>query len=151
MSSSDLEQVIELNHRAVDAFMKGDPEPLKSLYSRSDDVSLANPFGPPARGWGEVASTMERAALNYRDGEATAFERVSACATPELAYILELEQFRLRVGGGDETAEFALRVTTIFRREHGAWRIVHRHADPITSPQPPESVLLSAPEPPMTA
>ena len=84
---------------------------------------------------------MKRAALNYRDGEATAFERVSAYATPELAYILEVEQFRSKVGAGDETAEFALRVTTVSRREDDGWRIVHRHADPITSPQPPESVL----------
>jgi len=141
VSSSDLEQVIEQNHRALDAFTKGDPEPLKSLYSRSDDVSLANPFGPPARGWDDVASTMERAALNYRDGEATAFERVSAYSTPELAYIVEVERFRSKVGGDDETAQFALRVTTVFRREDGDWRIVHRHADPITSRRPPESVL----------
>jgi hypothetical protein len=34
-------------------------------------------------------------------------------------------------------------VTTIFRREDGAWRIVHRHADPITSPRTPESIVPS--------
>jgi ketosteroid isomerase-like protein len=32
-------------------------------------------------------------------------------------------------------------VTSIFRKEDGVWRLVHRHADPITSPRPAESVI----------
>jgi ketosteroid isomerase-like protein len=141
MSASDLGQVIEANHRALDAFANGDPKPLQRLFSRRDDVTVANPFGPPARGWTQVAATMERAAVNYREGGATGFERVSEYASADLAYIVEVERFRAKVGGGDEIVPFALRVTTIFRREDGAWKIVHRHADPITAPRPPESVL----------
>jgi ketosteroid isomerase-like protein len=26
---------------------------------------------------------------------------------------------------------YELRVTTVFRREDGEWRVVHRHADPV--------------------
>jgi|SRR6266508_3384467 len=141
MSASDLAQVMEQNHRALDAFVKGDAEPLGKLFSRRDDVTVANPFGPAARGWNQVAETMGRAALNYRGGEATGFERVSEYATADLAYIVEVERFRAKVGGADESTPFALRVTTIFRREENAWRIVHRHADPITAPRPPASVL----------
>jgi ketosteroid isomerase-like protein len=38
------------------------------------------------------------------------------------------------VGDADEVAPFELRVTTTFRLEDGEWLIVHRHADPITTP-----------------
>ncbi|RWD88633.1 MAG: DUF4440 domain-containing protein, partial [Mesorhizobium sp.] len=48
---------------------------------------------------------------------------------------------RSKVGGGDKLVPIALRVTTIFRREEGAWRIVLRHADPITSARPPASIV----------
>ncbi len=141
MSASDLAQVMERDHRALDAFVKGDPEPKKRLFSRRDDVTLANPFGPPARGWNQVEKTLERAASQLREGEAIRFERISEYATAELAYILEIERYRGKVGGANELAPNSLRVTTIFRREDGQWRIVHRHADPITSPRPPESIV----------
>ena len=83
---------------------------------------------------------MERAASQLREGEPTRFERISDYATADLAYILEIERGRMKVGVADEMAPVSLRVTTIFRREDGEWRIVHRHADPITSPRPPESI-----------
>jgi ketosteroid isomerase-like protein len=141
MSTSDLAQVIEDHHRALDTFMKGDPEPLQRLFSRRDDVTLANPFGPPVRGWIQAAATMERAAANYREGQAAGFERIAEHATADLAYTVEVERFRAKVGGAEEMVPFALRVTTIFRREDGAWKIAHRHADPITTPRPAASVL----------
>ncbi len=141
MSSSDLAQVIEQYHQALNAFVKGDPEPKKQLFSRRDDVTLANPLGPPARGWSQVEKTLEHAASLLRDGESTNFERVSEYATADLAYIVEIERGRMKVGVADEMAPVSLRVTTIFRREDGEWRIVHRHADPITAPRPIESAL----------
>jgi len=141
MLSSDLTKFIEQDHLASDAFVKGNPEPLKNLYSRRDDVVIANPFGPPAKGWEQAAATMERAATNYRDGEATGFERICEYATTDLGYIMEVERFRSKVGGGDKLVPIALRVTTIFRREEGGWRIILRHADPITSARTAASVI----------
>ena len=141
MSTSDLAEIIEQSHRALDSFSRGDPKPMKELFSRLDDVTLANPFGPPALGWNLVAETMERAASHYLEGEATGFERISEVATADLAYIVEVEHWRSKVGGADEVSAFSLRVTTIFRREDGNWWIVHRHADPITTTRGPKSVL----------
>ncbi len=141
MVASDLDQFVEQYHQALDEFFRGNPEPAKMLYSHLKDASLANPFGPVATGWKQVAEAMGRAASNYRDGEATNFETVATYVTPDLAYIVEVERFRAKVGGKEELASGSLRVTSIFRREGGAWKILHRHADPITGPRPPESVV----------
>jgi ketosteroid isomerase-like protein len=128
-------------HRAGLEITNGNPEVYKALYSRRDDVTLANPFGPPVRGWSEVSATLDRAAAKYRDGEVVGFENVSTVITSDLAYTVEVESYRARVGGAEELAPVAIRVTTAFRREHGAWKVVHRHADPITAARPPESVV----------
>jgi ketosteroid isomerase-like protein len=111
------------------------------MLSQRDDVTLANPFGPVARGRSAVVERVDRAATNYSDGALLGFDEISRCETPELAYLIEIERFRAKVGGRKEPAELALRVTTIFRLEDGAWKVAHRHADPITTERAAESVL----------
>jgi ketosteroid isomerase-like protein len=140
-AAEDFDEVLEQYHLALDEIMKGSAEGYKKLYSHQDDVTLANPFGPPARGWDEVAKTLERAASHYRDGEATGFENVAKYTTPELAYTLEIERCQAKVEWRDDVTPIAVRVTTIFRSEEGEWKVVHRHADPITTAQPAESVI----------
>ncbi|MDQ0240556.1 nuclear transport factor 2 family protein [Arthrobacter bambusae] len=86
---------------------------------------------------------MDRASSGLREGEPISFERISGDAGTELAYIVEIEWARAKVGGSDEVSPIPLRVTTIFRREDGEWKVVHRHADPILSPRPIESLVQS--------
>ena len=137
----DLDQMIEQCRLALGEFIKGDPEPMKEMFSHRGDVSLANPLGPPARGWGEVVETMDRAASNLEDGVMIAFDEVAKYVTPELAYTVWLERQEARVGGRRDITPFVLRVTMIYRPEDGAWKVVHRHADPITTSRPAESMI----------
>jgi ketosteroid isomerase-like protein len=142
MAPTDLREVIDQDHLALEAFMRGDPEPKKLLYSRGDDATLSNPFGPPALGWEAIERTLDAASGALREGQSLRFERVSAFATAELAYTVEIERYSgVKLGGADERVDHALRVTTIFRLEPDGWRIVHRHADPTTTPRGPESLL----------
>jgi ketosteroid isomerase-like protein len=114
---------------------------MQEMFSHQEDVTLANPIAPPARGWNEVAQTMEHAASNLREGEITSFEPVARRVTPELAYIVWVERNRGKIGERDEIVSFPLRVATIFRPEDDTWKIVHRHADTVTATRPPESMI----------
>jgi ketosteroid isomerase-like protein len=136
-----LDRMIEQCRLALGEFIEGDPEPMKEMFSHRKDVSLANPLGPPARGWGEVVETMDRAASNLEDGTMIAFDEVAKYVTPELAYTVWLERQEARVGGRRDITPFVLRVTMIYRPEDGAWKVVHRHADPITTSRPAESMI----------
>jgi ketosteroid isomerase-like protein len=140
-TADDLDEVIGRYHLALDAFMRGDHEPTRRLFSERDDVTLGNPFGPFARGSAQVIETMARAATHYADGEASGFDTVSKHVAGDLAYLVEVERLRSKVGGREDLAPVELRVTTIFRREADGWRIVHRHADPITTARPADSVI----------
>src|SRR5215212_5600060 len=137
----DLDQVIEQCQQALGQFVKGNPEPMQGMFSHREDVSLANTFGPPAHGWAEVAATMERAASNLRDGGMVAFEEVAKYVTPELAYTVWQERQKAKVGGRGDVTPFTLRVTMVYRPEGDTWKVVHRHADPITTARPADSVI----------
>jgi ketosteroid isomerase-like protein len=137
---SDFKEVIEQYHHSVAAFIAGNPEPQKRMWSRRDDITLANPLGPPARGWNDVEAALDRATEQLRShpNETIVVDRISDYATDHLAYIVEIERDRMRIGG--RLVLVSLRVTTIFRCEDREWRIVHRHADTITTPRSLESL-----------
>jgi ketosteroid isomerase-like protein len=137
----DVDATMTTVHQALDAFVRGDADPLEEAYSHRDDVSLANPFGPPVRGWADARATMDRAATYYRDGRATGFDRIAEFVTSDLAYVVEIEHYEARVGGSEDQVPVTLRVTTVLRPEDGSWRIAHRHADPITTAQAAGSVV----------
>lgn len=141
MNTTDFDEVIERYQRALGEFMKGNPEPNKTVFTHQEDVTLANPLGPAVRGWEQVAATMERAASQLREGEIVSFDIVAKYVTPELAYIVWVERAKAKLGARQDVAPLALRVTTIFRPEDGTWKVVHRHADPITTAQPIEAII----------
>jgi hypothetical protein len=68
MTSTDFEKIIEKYHQALSEFHKGNPEPVLNMFSRREDVSLANPLSLAVRGWAKIVDTAKRAASNYRDG-----------------------------------------------------------------------------------
>ena len=91
-----LDEVIEQYHRTLADFSRGDPESALKLWSRQDDVTLANPLGPPVRGWKAVRETSERAASQVTEGEAFSAERISTYATTDLGYLVEIQRFRAK-------------------------------------------------------
>lgn len=137
----DVDKALEQYSLAVAEFVKGNPEPYKMVFSHRDDVTLANPFFPPVRGWEQVAQTLERTASRLRDGELIGSETLAKCVTSELAYVVSLVRERARVGGSEDITPITLRTTMILRPEEGTWKVVHLHGDPITTPQPAESVI----------
>jgi ketosteroid isomerase-like protein len=106
------------------------------LWCHADDVTLANPFGPAVRGWQQVAAALDAASSRFRDGEVTSVEGISEYADSDLASVLEVERWKAKVGDREDVIPFNLRVTSTFRREGGAWKLVHRHADPIATFHP---------------
>jgi hypothetical protein len=55
--------------------------------------------------------------------------------------VVEIERAKAKIGGREDITPFDLRVTMIYRPEEGTWKVVHRHADPITTAQQAESVI----------
>lgn len=114
MSADQLAAFVEQDHAALRAFMAGDPEPKKAGYSRQDDATLANPLGPPAKGWEVVSRRVEEAASMLQGAADLRFEQVTLVETPDLAYQVEIERYDdQQIAGMDEPRQVDLRVTTV--------------------------------------
>jgi hypothetical protein len=113
-SLSSFDVAVEAFRHALDSFVKGDPKPCTDFFSRRDDVTLANPLGPPRIGPADVDAAIAEAAATLRDGSVRAFEEVSRYSTTELGYVVQIERTDARLPGSDDMASLALRFTRIF-------------------------------------
>ena len=135
MTTQDFDAAVDAYRTALQSMLKGDSAPVLNLYSRRDDVTLANPLGPPHVGRANLEKASAAVAATFTDG-VMKFEEVSRFATSDLGYVVALERAQVRRTGSDETTPISLRVTTIFRREEDRWLVAHRHADTITTVRP---------------
>jgi len=140
VSEHDFDSAIAAYRDALQAFVRGDPKGVLSQFSEEDDVTLANPLGPPRRGPSEGKQAAEEAAAHFQGGSVR-FEEVSRYATSGLGYVVQFERVDAQLVGSEGTRQMSLRVTMVFRREDGAWKVAHRHADPITSARPISSTF----------
>lgn len=135
MTAKTLDDAIMQNHAALDTMVKGDSSGYVALLSDHDDVTWGNPFGPFALGRESVEATLANAAARMRGGKATDFDRIATYVDENLAVVVEVEHAETMAGGADALSPAALRVTSVFRLEGDSWKLVHRHADPITTPR----------------
>jgi ketosteroid isomerase-like protein len=140
VDDKDFHRAVDAYRRALGAFVRGDARQVLDLFSRRDDVTLANPLGPPRRGWADVEKAVEAAAANFVEGSVR-FEEVSRYSTSDLGYVVQLERCEVQLAASEVILPSTLRVTMIFRLEDGDWRVAHRHADPITTARPISTVI----------
>jgi ketosteroid isomerase-like protein len=110
------------------SLLNGDAGPRIAMWSHNDPVSV---FGAATtvQSWTEIEPMFKKLAANFSNFADYHNEILGAGASGDLAYIVALEHTTASVAGSPQQS-FVLRVTTIFRREDGDWKVVHRHADP---------------------
>ena len=62
---------------------------------------------------------------------------LTSWAGADLGYVVQVERIEARVVGRAEPLRMALRVTMVFRREDGEWKLLHRHADDLVNKRRP--------------
>jgi ketosteroid isomerase-like protein len=121
---------------AEKAIHDGDVEPRLALWTRREPVTLFGAWGPCKSGWDELERTFRWVASRFSGGRGYELEIVAADVSGDMAYTVGYERSSSSVDGGPVTPN-VLRVTHIYRREGGEWRIVHRHGDHLPEDQSP--------------
>lgn len=120
-------------------FLTGDPTLWKQNCSQRDDATILGGFGGFEKGWAEVGSRYDWASSQYKDsGAKLTTEYISTTVSGDLAFTVAIErQQEVRLSGQATPTQRALRVTQIFRKEDGAWKLLHRHGDPLIEKKSP--------------
>ncbi|MFF7892690.1 nuclear transport factor 2 family protein [Streptomyces sp. NPDC007907] len=110
------------------ALHNGDAAPRRALWSRNEPVSVLGAWRN-ARGQEELDRLFATLEGSFSDCTSYVFELLACDVSGDMAYTAGLEHTSASVDGQPRT--YTLRATQVYRREDGAWRVAHRHADTV--------------------
>ncbi|MEQ1950822.1 YybH family protein [Mesorhizobium yinganensis] len=130
-SEAILADIVQRTEEQATAFMAGDITRWASLIQLSDDFTLMQPFGgPTSHGFDDSPEHLAELAAYFRNGGG-GLELIQSYVTVDMTVLVMIERQFGEVGGLP-SQEWSLRVTQVYRRDGSVWRLVHRHADPLT-------------------
>jgi ketosteroid isomerase-like protein len=127
MSTEDqVRQASEQFYAALNRLANGDASSMADIWSHSATVTTMHPIGGREVGWDEVKEPWGQVAQLMSDGQVNLNGQLIQ-VSGDMAYEVGTEQGQATIAG--EQVAFNHRVTNIYRRESGIWKIVHHHTD----------------------
>jgi ketosteroid isomerase-like protein len=136
VSQDDVSTLVERLEDAASAYMRGDMERYLELVHHARGFTLLAPGGGPPVSYENRADGV-RASVGFFKGGESRLENVEVHAWDDTVVVALIERQHGEVGGLPDQ-DWSLRVTQVFRRVDAGWQLVHRHADPLVHPLPPE-------------
>ena len=131
MTGQPFDSFLQQRRRVATAFVNGDPAPLGEISTSSDPATIFGPSGGAEQGAARVLEVNEDASHRFQGGS-TELEILHSGESGDLAYWTGFQRASVKVESRRDPAPMTLRVTEVFRRENGEWKLVHRHADPLS-------------------
>ncbi len=128
MTDDALNRALEQNDAAQTSMLNGDPDPMIRSWATSDDITLFGAWGPIEKGHKAVTDTMRWVGSRFTGADAVDVEHTVIGSSGDLAYTVGFERSHASVDGGPRR-DAVIRVTHIYRRIDGNWKLMHRHAD----------------------
>ena len=123
---NDIKAASDKFYSALNSMLNGDASPLLTIWSHTENVTTMHPVGGREVGWDQVRGSWEQVAKIVSGGQIK-LEDQFVQIIGDVAYELGVERGHYTLAGEPVAADY--RVTNIYRRESGAWKIVHHHAD----------------------
>ncbi len=130
-ASASFDEFLKQRKDASDAFLNGDIGPLAEISVQVSPATIFGPMGDFVQGAERVNAANTNGAKHFKPGSTNAFEVLHKTEDGNLGYCVGIQRSVVQMEGKQDGVPFDLRVTEIFRRENGAWKLFHRHADPL--------------------
>ena len=113
-------------YAALNRMLAGDASALADIWSHSSAVTALHPIGDWHVGWDDVKKSFDEVAEASTGGHVEITDQLIRVAG-DTAYEVGVEHADFAIAG--EPLAVNSRVTNIYRREGGAWKLVHHHGD----------------------
>ena len=113
-------------YAALNEMANGSAQSLTDLWSHNSAVTTMHPIGGRQVGWDKVWEAWDQVAQMASDGRIELKDQLIR-VVGELAYEIGNEKASFKIAGHQADGE--IRVTNIYQKEGGKWKVVHHHTD----------------------
>jgi ketosteroid isomerase-like protein len=135
--TSDFAAFMKFRADAAASIANGETEHLDKSVTHTDPATFFSPLGGAVTGAAEVKSRYESDAKMFDSGGESRLEVLHMDAAGDLAYWTGFQRGTLKFRGKPDPTPQNLRITEVFRRIDGEWKMIHRHADPLAEERAP--------------
>lgn len=115
--------------KASQAYVNGDGEPLVKVSAAKSPATFFSPGGDLTEGAKKVSARYKKDAEIFESADENKFKTLQMNADENIAFWVGLQKSVVTIKGKKKSIPMTLRVTEIFRRDDGEWKMIHRHAD----------------------
>jgi len=132
-TTTNFDDFLRQREAAARAYVQGDSDPVDRISDGAGTATFFGPDGGVIKGGPAMRKSFKEGASHFLPASTSELEILDSGDDGDLGFWTGIQHATVRVKGKDEPVPYELRITEIFRREHGAWKLVHRHADPMKS------------------
>lgn len=125
-TENEIRQASSQFYDGLNRMLNGDSSALADIWSHGAAVTAMHPIGGREVGWDAVRGSFEQVAQMASEGKVGLQDQFVQVAG-DMACEVGIEQGQFKLAGQQVSIEH--RVTNIYQREAGAWKIVHHHTD----------------------
>ena len=129
VESNNFNEFMKQREEASNAFANGDINSLDKISTQNSPASIFDPSGYSVQGVEDVNAKNTKSVELFKSGSINKFEVLHKAEDNNIAYWVGIQHSIVQMKGQDRGIPMDLRVTEIFRREDGQWKLFHRHAD----------------------
>jgi ketosteroid isomerase-like protein len=125
-AENQVRQASQQFYAALNRMANGDASSMADIWSHSATITTMHPIGGREVGWDQVEGPWAQVAQLAAEGQIELNDQLIQ-VSGDMAYEVGTEQGQFMLAGEQVTID--QRVTNVYRREGGTWKIVHHHSD----------------------
>ncbi|MDB5551673.1 MAG: hypothetical protein JWL86_1657 [Rhizobium sp.] len=133
--ADDFEHFLKTRRNAALAYVNGNYAPLSEIVTENSPASFFSPMGDVTEGADRVAKRYGKDAGAFDKDSTSKLDMLHFASSGDLGYWVGYQVAEVRMKGKPDPIPMKLRITELFRKENGTWKMIHRHAD---APKPRE-------------
>ena len=125
-TENEVHKASEQFYAALNRLFNGNASSMEGIWSKDSTITVLQPIGGRTVGWDDIREAYRDIAQIAENGQVKLDDQIIQ-VIGDVAYEVGVERGQAAFAGNQVTLDY--RVTNIYRREAGGWKIVHHHTD----------------------